>query len=403
MPVSEKFRLLIFLHTNLKLGAGEEKAILNYAKYFPYSEAELFIIQTDYYPRANLEEEGISYFLRDARLFTIRSMESLFRFEEMFNSRNKSLFTRYLARLGFISVKLILSPFFSYFMNRKTISKIPEVQAILYYDVEFSRLLIGVHSQVRVGTMRRNFSPGRNISNAILGPVYKFIITRMDALHFLNPVLMKNSIVHRERDFVNESGVDTDLFRPGRIPTGTVKFLFVSRLEAIKGVDILLKAFSSIPGNSFELYIAGSGPSEVKINEMRNKDDRIHYLGYLSGRELSDLYNKCDIFVFPTLQSEQHPLVVKEALASGMFVISSFSLKGIFDRFQELGFLEYVDPERKKLITSMVSAGNRIEEIRSRRYDIAKAAQIYDWRVITRNLLEKIREIYISKQKAGDL
>ena len=50
--------------------------------------------------------------------------------------------------------------------------------------------------------------------------------------------------------------------------------------------------------------------------------DRIHFTGYVSDEELLDLYNACDVFVFPSFY-EGFGLPVLEAMACGRAVACS--------------------------------------------------------------------------------
>jgi glycosyltransferase involved in cell wall biosynthesis len=143
----------------------------------------------------------------------------------------------------------------------------------------------------------------------------------------------------------------------------------------------------------------GSGSLADKIKEAGGLDTRIHYLGYKSGKELADVYRMCDVFVFPTLQPEQHPLVIKEALASGMFVLCSSSLHGIFDDFEAKSFLEYVNPDLKSVSQAMKAAISSVDAIRKLRFNIARSAEIYDWKNITEHLFQKIIDITEKKFK----
>ena len=397
--MEEKFRLLIFIHTNLTLGAGEEKAILNYSRYCPKETVDLTVVQTDYSPFRNLSDDDIKSYTQGIRLLTIFSPESKFKFEVLYTSQNNNIIVRALARFGFIAVKLFLAPPYSFYKNRKTLSRIGEVDAILYYDLEFVKLMPFVKSKARIGTLRRNFNPKAQFSNAALRPVYRYLAKKMDALHFLNRNLMENSIIHRKFDFVQESGVDTFQFKPESIPNNNMKFLFVSRLEAIKGTEIVIEAFRTLKDIDIDLYVVGSGSLADKIKEAGELDTRIHYLGYKSGKELADVYRMCDVFVFPTLQPEQHPLVIKEALASGMFVLCSSSLHGIFDDFEAKSFLEYVNPDLKSVSQAMKAAISSVDAIRKLRFNIARSAEIYDWKNITERLFQKIIDITEKKFK----
>lgn len=105
-----------------------------------------------------------------------------------------------------------------------------------------------------------------------------------------------------------------------------VKLLCVSHLyERRKNIDILIKAFSLIESmNRFELTIAGEGKLKqeyIDLSYKLNLQDRIHFAGSKSRKELGDILDKSDIFVLPSYP-EAFGIVFIEALAKGLPVIT---------------------------------------------------------------------------------
>lgn len=79
----------------------------------------------------------------------------------------------------------------------------------------------------------------------------------------------------------------------------------------------------------------------------------------ISQTDLAETYRSADIFVYPT-RSDVYPTVVLEALSSGLFVIASDMLTGIFDNYQKKGFLEYCRNEHNALQALIISCSKRI-------------------------------------------
>lgn len=92
------------------------------------------------------------------------------------------------------------------------------------------------------------------------------------------------------------------------------KILFVGRDFIRKGGELVLKAFSILKKqrHNAELYVAG--PAQNPLPEGMNG---YHYMGDCSHDKLSDLLNKCDIFVMPS-HFEAYGLVFIEALTYGL-------------------------------------------------------------------------------------
>lgn len=123
------------------------------------------------------------------------------------------------------------------------------------------------------------------------------------------------------------NGVDDSIFRPvtdegekqaarnhfglaGEAPVA----LFVGRFVEKKGLNRLRKMAELLPDVRWAL--AGWGP----IDPTEWRIDNVRVFGGLAGAELAALYRAADIFVLPST-GEGFPLVVQEALASGLPVI----------------------------------------------------------------------------------
>lgn len=102
------------------------------------------------------------------------------------------------------------------------------------------------------------------------------------------------------------------------------KFLFAARLTVEKGSEVLLNALKLLPENlQFEFSIAGKGVYAEKFIELSKNDERIKYLGYISGTEKDVIFRKNDWLLLPSLWYENAPVVIIEAAAYKMGVIGS--------------------------------------------------------------------------------
>ncbi len=129
-------------------------------------------------------------------------------------------------------------------------------------------------------------------------------------------------------------GVDADLFSPARRSQtlrvklgidGAFTFLYVGRLAAEKGVDVVMEAYrraeAQLPPGSTRLVVAGAGPEEDRLRA--SAPPGTVFLGFLErGSALPALYASADAFAFAST-TETLGLVVLEAMASGLSVVAA--------------------------------------------------------------------------------
>jgi len=96
-------------------------------------------------------------------------------------------------------------------------------------------------------------------------------------------------------------------------------FLFVGRLEKIKGVQVLLEQFRTY--NSADLLIVGTGIYEGELRQMAQGLTHVHFLGHIDHTQLKGLYRQAIAALVPSLCYETFGLVAIEAFAVGTPVI----------------------------------------------------------------------------------
>ena len=97
-------------------------------------------------------------------------------------------------------------------------------------------------------------------------------------------------------------------------------FLFVGRLSAEKGIDVLLAAFKN---TEYNLKIAGDGPLVTKVKQMASQCANIIYLGSLSNKEVNLELIKTQALIFPSIWYEGMPMTILEAFSNKTPVIAS--------------------------------------------------------------------------------
>ncbi len=114
---------------------------------------------------------------------------------------------------------------------------------------------------------------------------------------------------------------DTGTARP-RTATDTAippYFLFVGRLERIKGLQDVIPSF--LGEGVSELWIAGTGDFEAELRRIAGGAARVKFLGHLSPDRLTELYRQAVAAVIPSVCYEVFPMVVLEAFREATPII----------------------------------------------------------------------------------
>ena len=196
------------------------------------------------------------------------------------------------------------------------------------------------------------------------------------------------------------NGIDLDLFNPGfkqnAQPKDQIKILFVASLEYSKGFDIFLEVVNIMNGyNNLEFHVVGAGPMAEKIRLFRN----IIYHGSVADRQLSELYREMNIFLYPT-RADSFSLVVLQALASGLLVLTSKTLSSIFTEFNNtiIEFLDNNPNEYAARLKKLVKNPQKLDLDKKACFELIKAK--YDWKQIASKFYEEIKSIYYSELKS---
>jgi glycosyltransferase involved in cell wall biosynthesis len=97
-------------------------------------------------------------------------------------------------------------------------------------------------------------------------------------------------------------------------------FLFVGRLEKIKGVQDIIPAFSGDRGP--KLLVAGSGRYESELRQQAADKPRVKFLGRLAPDALPRYYRHAIALIVPTLGYETFGIILIEAFKYGAPVIA---------------------------------------------------------------------------------
>jgi glycosyltransferase involved in cell wall biosynthesis len=104
-------------------------------------------------------------------------------------------------------------------------------------------------------------------------------------------------------------------------PGDPLVFGFIGRIEAEKGIEIVLAAVTLLGRQDWRLRIAGIGvPDHVEELQRRFSDPRIEWLGFASS---ADFYRTIDVALISSVWPEPLPRTLIESLGNGLGVICS--------------------------------------------------------------------------------
>jgi glycosyltransferase involved in cell wall biosynthesis len=142
-----------------------------------------------------------------------------------------------------------------------------------------------------------------------------------------------------------------------RRPRYPYRFLFVGRIEKVKGIDLLLEATAGLIGQGLDVHltIAGRGGMEGWAKNFINQkglSERITWVGNVSGKRLASLYESSDCVVIPS-RSESIPLVFSEALNFNKeLIVTNVGDMGMLGR--RYGVAWVIPPEDPKALKEMM-------------------------------------------------
>jgi glycosyltransferase involved in cell wall biosynthesis len=148
--------------------------------------------------------------------------------------------------------------------------------------------------------------------------------------------------IHEERGFparlaplpLFAERADDEWRNPGPRPHQRPYFLFVGRLEVVKGLQRLLDVFRDFA--AADLLVAGTGSEEATLRAQAAANPRVRFLGRLPPRALGPLYVHSVACVVPSVTFENFPTVVVEAFARKAPVVAR-ALGGLVEMVEESG------------------------------------------------------------------
>jgi rhamnosyl/mannosyltransferase len=172
---------------------------------------------------------------------------------------------------------------------------------------------------------------------AAYAPFLRRVLAKVDRIIVGSPPMIENSTAlapFAEKCRIVPFGNETDRFAPTPATLARAEHLrgtsdrpivlFVGRLNAQKGIELLLRAMADVDA---QLVMIGRGPLEDDLRTLAAEidvADRVRFLAPVDDAELAAWYRAASVFCLPSVaRSEAYGLVQLEAHASGTPVVST--------------------------------------------------------------------------------
>lgn len=181
-----------------------------------------------------------------------------------------------------------------------------------------------------------------------------------DAIRLYPSIAKKGYVIH--------NGIEDRWFDSGPVASQeSAKYvLSVGRLHEMKGLDILLRAWSKICSQlpTRQLWLVGEGPEESNLRKLVQElgiSASVRFLGKKNFAELIPLYRNAELFILSS-RREGFPFTLLEASASGTLCVAA-GIPGIGELIEDqaTGFL--VAPENPEELASTMLRALQLDSI----------------------------------------
>lgn len=147
-------------------------------------------------------------------------------------------------------------------------------------------------------------------------------LTEFNRKKLLESLDGKRQIVDPKRVYIKPNFTFAEEVVPSDTQPDEEYFLFAGRVEALKGIDIAIKAFENLPDK--KLYIAGTGPmmDEMQTYVKEHGLTNVKFLGYLQKEEMSEKFYHAKAVIMTSQCYEAFAMTIAEAYSYGVPVIA---------------------------------------------------------------------------------
>ncbi len=193
------------------------------------------------------------------------------------------------------------------------------------------------------------------------------------------------------------NGIDREIFGFEKKSSKKIKFLFVARLVARKGLKYLLPAFKKVINDfaDVELTVVGEGPEEKSVKEYvikNNLQDNVKFAGYVKNSDKPNFYHRSHVFCAPYV-NEGFGITILEAMATGTTIVAfkNNAFEEILKNYPAKKLI--VGKDNHERLVSALKTAAKDGKLRNKVADWEKREIVnYDWKEIAK----KTEKFYFS-------
>jgi glycosyltransferase involved in cell wall biosynthesis len=195
----------------------------------------------------------------------------------------------------------------------------------------------------------------------------KNLLNRADRIIITQPKYLRSSPYlkrYEDKIVVIPVGVDVERFRPMRSEKINNSIFFLSVLDEFhryKGLDQLLRALVLVKEEISDARLIVGGDGHLlehyrRLSEDLGLGENVDFLGRVPEEMLANYYNRCDIFVLPSVSKAQEGfgMVLLEAMACGKPVVCT-DIVGVADEVKTKGAGLIVEPSNAEELAEAIS------------------------------------------------
>ena len=195
---------------------------------------------------------------------------------------------------------------------------------------------------------------------------------------------------------------DPDFFRIWGLPDDRPLLLFIGRFISAKGLLDVIVASGLLRdgGQKFLLLCVGDGPTRVEAEALVEKLDlksSVRFFGYLPEQQTQTFYAHSSMLLFPTYHIEGFPMVIFNAAANGLPIITT-RIRAAADYLREPDHCLWVEPKNPEMLAEKIGQLLRDADLRSAMAANNRIlAQRFSANIVTAEYLSIYRQLISSK------